>query len=55
LAEEFHARNHLAHRNCMQPDGPRTCLSKWTWQESETLWQGVPIGAVSQTANQEIQ
>ena len=54
-AQEFHARQDLAHRNCMQPDGPGAGLSKRTREEAEALRQTPPVAAVPQTAKQEIQ
>ena len=54
-AQEFHARQHLAHRNCMQPDGPGAGLSIRAREEAEALRQAPPVAAVSQTAKQEIQ
>ena len=49
-ADQFHAGQHFAHRNCVQPDGAGTGLSKGAWKKSEALRQGAPVAAVSQAA-----
>ena len=53
---KFHARQHLAHRNCMQPDGARAGLSKGARKEAEALRQASASSArFPQAAEQEIQ
>ena len=52
---ELHARQNLAHRNCMQPDRSRTNLSKRMGKKSEPLRQAAPVTAVPHAAPDEIQ